>query len=96
MVERKNYPWNGNKVRTSESRYYGSFMDNFRRAKGDYMGVSGNLNDAADIPAPCGSFFPNDYGLYNMAGNVSEWVLDVYRPLTFYEVSDLHPYRGNI
>ena len=96
VVERKNYPWNGNQVRTSESRYYGSFMDNFRRAKGDYMGVSGNLNDAADIPAPCGSFFPNDYGLYNMAGNVSEWVLDVYRPLTFYEVSDLHPYRGNI
>jgi len=96
VVERKNYPWNGNQVRTSESRYYGSLMDNFRRAKGDYMGVSGNLNDAADIPAPCGSFFPNDYGLYNMAGNVSEWVLDVYRPLTFYEVSDLHPYRGNI
>ncbi len=96
VVERKNYPWNGNYVRTSESRYYGSFMDNFRRGKGDYMGVAGNLNDGSDIPAACGSYFPNDYGLYNMAGNVSEWVLDVYRPLNSYEVNDLRPFRGNV
>ena len=96
VVERKNYPWNGNFVRTSESKYYGSFMDNFRRGRGDYMGVAGNLNDAADIPAPCGSYFPNDYGLYNMAGNVSEWVLDVYRPMNSMDVSDLRPFRGNV
>ncbi len=96
VVEKKNYPWNGNFVRTSESKYYGSFMDNFRRAKGDYMGVAGNLNDGADIPASAGAYFPNDYGLYNMAGNVSEWVLDVYRPLSSTEVSDLRPFRGNV
>jgi formylglycine-generating enzyme required for sulfatase activity len=60
------------------------------------MGVAGNLNDAADIPAPCGSYFPNDYGLYNMAGNVSEWVLDVYRPMSSMDVSDLRPFRGNV
>lgn len=96
VVEKKNYPWNGNYTRTNESRYYGSFMDNFRRATGDYMGVAGNLNDGADIPAACGSYFPNDYGLYNMAGNVSEWVLDVYRPLAFNDVNDLHPFRGNV
>lgn len=96
VVEKRNYPWNGNYVRTNESRYYGSFMDNLRRATGDYMGVSGNLNDGADIPAPCGSYFPNDYGLYNMAGNVSEWVLDVYRPLTYNDMNDLHPFRGNV
>lgn len=96
VVEKRNYPWNGNYVRTNETRYYGSFMDNLRRATGDYMGVSGNLNDGADIPAPCGSYFPNDYGLYNMAGNVSEWVLDVYRPLTYNDMNDLHPFRGNV
>lgn len=96
VVERKNYPWNLNIVRTSESKYYGSFMDNFRRGRGDYMGVAGYLNDAADIPAPCGSYFPNDYGLYNMAGNVSEWVLDVYRPMSSMDVSDLRPFRGNV
>lgn len=96
VVERRNYPWNGNYVRTNENRYYGSFMDNFKRGTGDYMGVAGNLNDGANIPAACGSYFPNDYGLYNMAGNVSEWVLDVYRPLSSYEASDLHPFRGNV
>ena len=31
--------------------------------------------------------------LYNMAGNVNEWVQDVYRPLSFQEVEDLNPVR---
>ena len=30
-----------------------------------------------DVTAPVYSYWPNDYGLYNMAGNVSEWVMDV-------------------
>jgi formylglycine-generating enzyme required for sulfatase activity len=31
-----------------------------------------------------------------MAGNVSEWVMDVYRPLSHEDVADLNPYRGNV
>ncbi len=96
VVERKTYPWNGSVVRTDERKYYGSFVSNFKRGRGDYMGVAGNLNDGADIPAPVGSYWPNDYGLYNMGGNVSEWVLDVYRPMSYYDFSDYSPYRGNI
>jgi gliding motility-associated lipoprotein GldJ len=38
---------------------------------------------------------PNDFGLYNMAGNVNEWVYDVYRPLSFETVDDLNPLRRN-
>ena len=57
------------------------------------MGVSGHLNDNADITAPVYSW-PNDYGLYNMAGNVSEWVLDVYRPLTSEDADEFRPFRG--
>ena len=60
------------------------------------MGIAGSLNDGADITAPVGSYWPNDYGLYNMAGNVSEWVQDVYRPLSFEDVSDYSPFRGNV
>jgi hypothetical protein len=60
------------------------------------MGVSGWLNDNADITAPVISYFPNDYGLYNMAGNVHEWVMDVYRPLTPNASNDLNPFRGNV
>ena len=59
------------------------------------MGVAGGLNDNAAIPADVTSFIPNAYGIYNMSGNVSEWVFDIYRPLTSLEVSDFNPVRGN-
>ena len=64
------------------------------------MGMAGNLNDKASGPAPVSTYLPNDFGLYNMAGNVSEWTQDVYRPLTSSDLSDpenhdLNPFRGN-
>lgn len=96
VIERRQYPWNGESIRTDERKYYGSYVTNFKRGTGDYMGVAGNLNDGASIPAPVGSYWPNDYGLYNMAGNVSEWVLDVYRPMSHQYVHDFNPYRGNV
>ncbi len=96
IVERRIYPWNGAGLRTDDKKYYGSFVANFKRGSGDYMGVAGNLNDGAALPAPVGSYWPNDFGLYNMAGNVSEWVQDVYRPLSFEDMADFNPVRGNV
>lgn len=95
VIERRIYPWNGHVLRTDASRNMGDFVANFTRGKGDYMGVAGNLNDAADVTAPVYSYWPNDYGLYHMGGNVSEWVLDVYRPLSPEDKSDFRPFRGN-
>jgi formylglycine-generating enzyme len=83
-------------MRSDADKNLGDLVANFKRGRGDNMGVAGALNDAADIPAPVYSYWPNDYGLYNMAGNVAEWVMDVYRPLTAEDVSDFNPYRGNV
>lgn len=100
IVERRVYPWNGHFVRYDSRKkggsFFGDFRGNFMRGRGDYMGVAGSLNDNADVTAPVFTYWPNDYGLYNMAGNVSEWVMDVYRPLSFEDMNDLQPFRGNV
>ena len=96
IEEKQMYPWRGNYARNDDRANRGAIMANFTRGRGDYMGVSGSLNDAAGITSPVKSFWPNDYGLYDMAGNVNEWVLDVYRPLSLQDVDEFRPYRGNV
>jgi len=95
--ERRIYPWNGSSLRNGNPKNQGEIMANFKRGRGDNMGVSGNLNDNADITAPIRSYWPNDYGLYDMAGNVSEWVMDVYRPVIEQTTTaDHRSFRGNV
>lgn len=94
--ERKLYPWSGHGVRNSEDKWQGEMLANFKRGRGDNMGVSGKLNDNADITAPVYSYVPNDYGLYNMGGNVAEWVMDVFRPLSHEDKTDFRSFRGNV
>jgi gliding motility-associated lipoprotein GldJ len=94
--ERRIYPWDGHWVRQDNAEFTGQIRANFVRGRGDYMGVAGHLNDGADVTAPVESYWPNDYGLYHMAGNVSEWVLDTYRPLTSEDYDEFRPFRGNV
>ena len=91
----KVYPWNGLGVRSPKKKTQGMILANFKRGEGDNMGTGGYLNDKADITAPTRSYLPNDFGLYNMAGNVNEWVADVYRKLSFEDFEDFNPFRGN-
>jgi gliding motility-associated lipoprotein GldJ len=89
------YPWSSSQLRSSNKKNHGAMMGNFARGRGDLMGVKGN-SDKNIIPGPVNSFYPNDYGLYGMAGNVNEWVLDVYRPLNDQDVEEYNPFRGNV
>lgn len=89
------YPWESTQFRNGTKKHQGAMMANFARGRGDLMGVKGN-SDQNIIPGPVNSFYPNDFGLYNMAGNVNEWVLDVYRPLNEMDVEEYNPFRGNV
>lgn len=100
-TDRRFFPWDNYTARYKRhDKNQGEMLANFRREGGDYMGMAGRLNDKAAMTAPVKSYYPNDFGLYNMAGNVSEWVSDVYRQTTLQELSDaqnqeLNPFRGN-
>lgn len=92
------YAWSNNYNGMRDNRrgsWQGAMLANFKRGSGDNMGVAGGLNDRASITAPVNSFYPNGFGLYNMSGNVSEWVADVYRPLTPLDGDDFNYFRGN-
>ena len=89
------YPWDGHALRNPYGKKMGTFLANFKRGRGDYAGIAGKLNDGALITAGIYDYPPNDFGLYNMAGNVNEWVYDVYRPMSFQDFDDLNPIRRN-
>jgi gliding motility-associated lipoprotein GldJ len=94
-IDNNKYTWNGSSLRQAELKNRGDMLANYRRGAGDNMGIHGYLNDQANITMQVRFYPPNDFGLYDMAGNVAEWVLDVYRPLSATEVSGNRPYRGN-
>lgn len=93
---RKKYPWDGQYTRSGKRSRRGDQLANFKQGKGDYGGIAGWSDDGADITAEVKSFDPNDYGLYDMAGNVAEWVADVYRPIVDDEFNDFNYFRGNV
>ena len=96
VAEGKIYPWSGSQTRSPSKKQMGQMEANFVRGRGDMMGTSGSLNDKATITAPVDWYIPNDFGLYNMAGNVNEWVLDVYRSTSYDDMAEYNSFRGNV
>jgi gliding motility-associated lipoprotein GldJ len=93
---RKKYAWEGKFTRNKSRKYQGDQLANFKQGKGDYSGIAGWSNDGADVSIKVKSYAPNAFGLYDMSGNVAEWVQDVYRPIIDNDANDFNYFRGNI
>ena len=96
------YPWSSNGNDGLRNTTFGKkkgkkgmFLANFKNGSGDYMGMVGYSNDGAGFPSKVNSFLQNQVGLYNVSGNVNEWVADIYRPMNTIDMDDFNPYRGN-
>ena len=91
----KKYPWSGGYTRSGKRQSQGDQLANFKQGNGDYGGIAGWSDDGADITNEVKKYPANDFGLYDMAGNVAEWVQDVYRPIIDNEANDFNYFRGN-
>ncbi|MBR1480982.1 MAG: SUMF1/EgtB/PvdO family nonheme iron enzyme [Paludibacteraceae bacterium] len=75
------YPWGGNYARDAK----GCFFANFKPYRGSYG------DDTGITPIKVAQYRPNDFGLFDMAGNVSEWTMSAYRSDANTNVHDLNP-----
>ena len=75
------YPWGGPYLRNAK----GCMLANFKPGRGNYY------DDGFQYSSPVASYFSNDFGMYDMAGNVSEWTEDAFYEAAVPIVWDLNP-----
>lgn len=75
------YPWGGPYIKNAK----GCLLANFKPGRGNYS------DDGGTYTVNVRSYFPNDYGLYNMAGNVAEWTQSAYNASASTVINDLAP-----
>ena len=75
------YPWGGPYTRN----YQVCFLANFKPLRGNY------IDDGTVYTSKVGSYEPNEYGLFDMSGNVAEWTSCAYHPSAYIFQHDLNP-----
>ena len=89
------YSWgDGIKIRGEFGEWNNKVLGNFFYQPGIYNGIPGETNKI-NLNTDVFAFPPNILGVFDLDGNVAEWVADVYRSLGAQEYADFNPYRKN-
>lgn len=80
-LENAQYPWGGMYTRNRE----GCFLANFKPLRGNYV------DDGGAHTVRVGSYEPNEWGIYDMAGNVAEWTANAFDESAYMFTHDLNP-----
>ncbi|MCB0805270.1 MAG: SUMF1/EgtB/PvdO family nonheme iron enzyme [Bacteroidales bacterium] len=75
------YPWGGPYTRNDK----GCFLGNYKPLRGNYT------DDGGATPIIVAHYPPNDWGLYDMAGNIAEWTSDAFDESSYNFSWDLNP-----
>jgi gliding motility-associated lipoprotein GldJ len=94
VMERRIYPWNERGLRSGPGARQGDFQANLKQNVNSPNGIASYEVLRGGPTAPVRYYKPNDFGLYGMAGNVNEWVADLYRSNTFMDADNSSPYMG--
>ena len=70
------YPWGHDQLRSQSKKHQGNFLANFKDVRYEGQSMTDFINNSVDLTSPIYSYWTNDYGLYNMSGNVAEMVSD--------------------
>ena len=87
--ENATYPWGGPNLMDDR----GCYLANFKPKRGNY--IEDDKKGTYTYTAPVKKFQKNDFGLYDMAGNVAEWTESPYSNATYQFSSTLNPYLSN-
>jgi formylglycine-generating enzyme required for sulfatase activity len=93
LNNRYNYPWESDNMTDEHGKYYANYGLEYNT---NDMIIKSFVDDGALHTSPVAYYPPNDFGLYDMAGNVSEWTEDKPHSISLKDYFSCYPFNDTL